>query len=58
MCGRLKLTWFLDVGRKSLGFDVNIKIDFDSVSVVEIDLVFVSVVEVDVIVRGRLFINE
>ena len=52
------MTWFLDVGRKSLGFDVNIKIDFDSVSVVEIDLVFVSVVEVDVIVRGRLFINE
>ena len=48
-CGLSKLGWFLDAGRKSLGFSVSI----------EIDLVFVWVVKIDLIsLRDRPFTNE
>ena len=35
----LKLTWFLDAGRKTLGFSVSIEIDLVFVWVVDTDLI-------------------
>ena len=58
LCGRWwsKLTRFLHVGRKSLGFSVNIKVDLVSVWLVDIDLVSVSEIELDFIRDRNWFV--
>ena len=48
LCEWSKLTWFLYVGRKSLGFSVSIEIDLDYVWV-EMDLISVWGMEHDLI---------
>ena len=49
LCGWSKLTLFLYVGRKSLGFSVSIESDFGFVCVVAIDLISTWGVELDMI---------
>ena len=49
LCGWSKLTWFLNAGRKSLGFGVNIDFDLVFVWVVETNLISVRGVELELI---------
>ena len=45
----VKLTWFLYAGLKSLGYSVNIELDFVFVWVVEIDLILMWGIELGVV---------